>query len=70
MGVPKNKWVALLLCLFLGVFGGHRFYEGSFFIGLIFLFTGGLFGLGVVFDLVRLLFYPSTYYVIRGKRVA
>ena len=25
---PKNKWVAFLLCLFLGFFGAHKFYEG------------------------------------------
>ena len=24
-----DKWIALLLCIFLGVFGGHKFYEGK-----------------------------------------
>jgi hypothetical protein len=46
--------VALLLCLFLGVFGVHRFYEGDTKTGLVFLFTGGLFGIGWLIDLFRL----------------
>lgn len=25
--VERNKWVALLLCLFLGFLGAHKFYE-------------------------------------------
>ena len=25
-----DKWVALLLCIFLGVLGGHKFYEGKY----------------------------------------
>ena len=28
-GGSKNKWVALLLCIFLGYFGVHKFYEGK-----------------------------------------
>ena len=24
---PKNKWIAILLCLFLGGIGAHKFYE-------------------------------------------
>ena len=28
-GREKNKWVALLLCLFLGGIGAHKFYEGK-----------------------------------------
>lgn len=26
----KNKWIGLLLCFFLGIFGAHKFYEGKF----------------------------------------
>ena len=25
----KNKWVSFLLCVFLGYFGAHKFYEGT-----------------------------------------
>lgn len=63
LGRPKNKWVALILCFFLGVFGVHRFYEGKIGTGLIWLFTGGLFGVGVLIDFIILLFKHNPYYV-------
>ena len=37
----KNKWVAFLLCLFLGYLGIHKFYEGRILLGVVYLFTGG-----------------------------
>ena len=39
VGIWKNKWVALILCIFFGVFGIHRFYEGKKVTGFIYLFT-------------------------------
>ena len=36
-----NKWVAFFLCLFLGVIGGHKFYEGKIGMGILYIFTGG-----------------------------
>jgi len=62
-GRVKDKWVALLLCIFLGVFGGHKFYEGKVLLGIVYLFTAGLFGIGVFIDFVCLLFKPNPYYV-------
>lgn len=62
-GKPKNKWVALLLCFFLGVFGAHKFYEGKIGMGVLYLFTVGLFGIGVIIDFIALLFKPNPYYV-------
>ena len=35
---------------FLGLFGIHRFYMGKWFTGVIYLFTGGLFLVGYVYD--------------------
>ena len=62
-GNAKNKWVALLLCWFLGVLGAHKFYEGKIFMGIIYFFTVGLFGFGVIIDLIAILFKPNPYYV-------
>jgi len=39
----KKKITALLLCIFLGVFGAHQFYVGKIGKGLLYLFTVGLF---------------------------
>lgn len=58
----KNKWVAFLLCVFLGYLGIHKFYEGRILLGLLYLFTGGLFTIGVIIDAVVLFFKPLHYY--------
>ena len=52
---PKQRSTALLLCLFLGWLGAHRFYVGKQGSGRIYLFTGGVFFMGVVVDLVLIL---------------
>ena len=59
----KNKWVALILCFFIGFLGAHKFYEGKIGMGVLYLFTAGLFGFGVLIDFIVLLFKPVTYYV-------
>jgi TM2 domain-containing membrane protein YozV len=42
--------VAWLLLTFLGLLGVHRFYLGKWLSGLLYLVSGGLFGLGVLHD--------------------
>lgn len=60
----KSKWIAFLLCLFLGVFGAHKFYEGKMGMGILYLFTMGLFGFGWMYDcIVYLLKKGNTYEV-------
>lgn len=44
----------LLLCFFFGTFGVHKFYRGKIGMGLLYLFTAGLFGLGYVIDTIVL----------------
>lgn len=46
--------VAWALHLFLGIFGIHRFYMGKVVTGIIFLLTGGIFGLGYIYDSLTL----------------
>lgn len=48
----RNRLTALLLCIFLGPFGAHRFYVGKIGTGLIWLFTLGFLGIGVIYDLI------------------
>lgn len=59
----RNKWVAFLLCLFLGYLGAHKFYECKIGMGILYLFTFGLFGIGWFIDCISLLFKPNPYYV-------
>ena len=63
MPKPKNKWIALLLCFFLGFFGAHKFYEGKPALGLVYIFTGGIFAVGVVVDFIKLILKPNPYFV-------
>ena len=62
-GRPKNKWTAFFLCLFLGEFGAHKFYEGKTGMGILYLLTLGPFGIGWLIDTIILLFKPNPYYV-------
>lgn len=59
----RNKWVAVLLCFFLGGIGAHKFYEGKTGMGVLYIFTFGLFGIGILIDFITLLFKPNPYYV-------
>lgn len=62
-GKKRNKWVAFCLCFFFGIFGAHKFYEGKIGMGILYLFTAGLFGIGCLIDLIALLCKPNPYYV-------
>ena len=62
-GRRRNKWVSVCLCLFLGFFGAHKFYEGKTGMGVLYLCTFGLGGIGWLIDLVSLFFKPNPYYV-------
>lgn len=57
-----NKWVALCLCIFLGILGAHKFYEGKGGMGIVYIFTAGLFGIGWFIDIFSILSKPNPYY--------
>jgi TM2 domain-containing membrane protein YozV len=47
---PYDYNVSWLLLTFLGLFGVHRFYLGKWMTGLLYLLTGGLLGVGYLYD--------------------
>ncbi len=54
-GGGKDQLVALLLCIFLGLLGVHRFYLGYTGMGVLYLLTAGIFAVGWIIDIVLLL---------------
>ena len=60
--MAKSKWVSFLFCLFFGIFGAYKFYEGRILLGVAYLLTLGFAGVGVIVDLVILLFKPNPYF--------
>lgn len=64
-GKQCDKWTAFFLCLFLGVIGAHRFYEGKIGTGILYLCTFGLCGVGALIDLIIILTKPNPYYVTK-----
>ena len=56
---PLSKWTALFLCFFFGVLGAHKFYEGKVGMGILYLLTFGLLGIGALVDLIVLLVKPN-----------
>ena len=64
---PKSRLVALLLCLFLGLLGVHRFYAGKIGTAVLMIVTAG--GLGVWW-LIDLIFIAcGSFRDKQGKRV-
>lgn len=62
-GKQKDKWVAFLLCFFMGTLGIHKFYEEKIGLGVLYMFTLGLFGIGWLVDIISIACKPNPYYV-------
>lgn len=62
-GKAVSKWTAFILCILLGCLGAHKFYEGKTVMGIIYLCTCGLCGIGVIVDAISILCKPDPYYV-------
>ena len=55
MNREKNWLPTLLLCIFLGNFGVHRFYAGKIGTGILMLLTCGGCGIWTIVDLIMLI---------------
>ncbi len=51
----RSAWGTLFLCAIFGIFGAHRFYTGKKKSGFLYLFTFGLLGVGILWDLICLI---------------
>ena len=47
---PVDYNVSWILLTFLGLFGVHRMYMGKWLTGILYLATGGLLGIGYIYD--------------------
>ena len=63
----RSRLVALLLCVFLGPFGAHRFYVGKIGTGVLMLVTIGGLGIWALIDLI--LIATGTLRDKEGRRV-
>ena len=52
-GEKHSAQTMLLICVFLGTLGVHKFVEGEILMGFVYLFTGGLFSIGWVIDIIK-----------------
>ena len=52
MAGETDKIVMILVTFFLGYLGIHRFIKGYWLSGIVWLCTGGLFGIGWLIDLI------------------
>jgi len=52
----SNGLVVFLVCWFVGFLGIHRFMVGKMGTGVLYLLTGGIFGIGWMVDFFMILF--------------
>ena len=67
-GPPKQFMITLLLALFAGGFGAHRFYTGHTMYGIIQLFTGGGCGIWALIDIISIV--TGKYTDSQGRPLA
>ena len=60
----KSRLLVLMLCLYGGIFGLHRFYVKKNSSAVLYLLTGGLFTIGVIYDFILIISgrFTDCYY--------
>lgn len=67
----KNAWIYAILLCFFGALGIHRFYINKTGTGILYLLTGGVFGVGLFIDFVMIIVSQvrdSSGAVLHGAR--
>ena len=59
----KDRNIALVLCIFGGIIGLHKFYEEKTVKGVLYMFTCGLFLIGWAYDLFSLISWHDRWYL-------
>lgn len=63
----KKRLPVMLLCLFFGFLGVHRFYVGKIGTGIVWLLTGGFFGIGCTVDLIMIII--GSFTDMEGRKI-
>ncbi|MBD5248897.1 MAG: TM2 domain-containing protein [Barnesiella sp.] len=66
----KSKTTAILLCFFLGGFGAHQFYLGKMGLGVLYLLTAGLCGIGTLVNFIQLLMMSQEQFDAKYNNAA
>ena len=61
----QKKMIMMILCLLLGGLGIHRFMSGHIGLGVLYLLTGGVCGIMVIVDLIKIL--TGSYTMADGQ---
>lgn len=63
----KTGWILAIICFFLGGLGIHRFMVGKIGTGILWIFTFGLLGIGVLVDFIMIL--TSSFTDKEGNKI-
>lgn len=65
----KQPWIFYLWCIFLGLIGAHKFYLEENALGYGYLFTAGLWGFGILYDLITGVTQVRNYNIKLSRQI-
>lgn len=63
MNEKNDSLLELIITILLGWSGFHKFIEKDYIMGVVYLFTFGLFGIGWIFDIYACIYYKSEKFL-------